>query len=886
MRTKVILTSFALAAALVGCTDDELATTGANKVESQSGMIDLDENFMIGAVGVNGATTRTHWELTSEGGLDNVFSPIAVAAGGNNQIAVNSSSTPQLVDAPSIGLCWVGQSVGDAVYTNYEFYHNGWLGKDQTTAVFDPCDASVLKNGWLYSDLELSAAAADGEEAVKASGLSSGSVTSIAAAPKVDEKDLTTPLELEGMNLNSGVYKTENKTIFGGNYIAYYPYNPDFKDTGTIPATSMVAFDGLRKNDPADFKLAENTFRYTNVASINGGDQAKGFQFKNLSGVIRLVLKSKSNSALNASVDQVVLYSASSAFKKQVRLNAAKINAGATGTALFASTEETSKTISITMESANNLSVVAGNASGAALADGTVYLTALPGTVSDLVVLAHDVDTKKWAECEIGSIEIPAGQGREIVASFAEDDFKPVHYAIDQTSLTAAINACAGATDQNPATIKVLGDIVLSAATTITNYVTVEGDKIIVPYGTSLTLDDNATIKSTVDVQGQDCCLSGAAGTMEVKSATIAGVVNILAGPEDKDPGKLKFTKEKGSEVSGTINNYGAIVVGDNTSTAQTLVSLSGTINNSGTLDIKKGATGVSTEDAKIAVLEGGNFNNQDGGVTTVEGVLAVLPGQASNEGTIYDKVSSQITGNISDLNGEYICDVDDNGTRFEAALNERPTTIIRFIKENTSFAMNKVTGSVRANSITKYIVAATGVTFTADDEVSSTKLLIPVTISNLEIEAGKNLTVTTDNSSVDALNLTVKGTINVAGTMTINVSKDRNTEVFNAGNVIVKSATTQQGVLNISKNVKSTFGSLTIDGVNSSSATASNSGSATFELNSITNVTGAIVNKGYGLIKLASSGTADVSARVWYDTVAPTGNGLWANGTPTKVVR
>lgn len=882
MKTKILLTSFALTAALVGCSEDELATTGANKVENQSGqMIDLDENFMIGAVGAENATTRTHWVVNAEGGLDNVFSPIAVATDGNNQIAINGGGF-QAVDAPSIGLCWVGTCAGDEVYTNYEFYHNGWLGKEQTKAAFNICKDTELTNGWLYSDLELGSSfnPAAGEEVVTKSGLGSDVNVKSGITAKVDAEDGTT-LNLADMNLNSGVYKTENKAIFGGDYIAYYPYNPDFKDAGTIPAKSEVAFTGLTKNNPEDLQLAENTFRYTNVASIIGGDKAKGFEFKNLSGVIRLILKSKSTGDLTETVDQVLLYSASGAFKKQVRLSPAKISAGAKGTALYASTDETSKTISATMASGQALSVLASNFS-----DATVYLTALPTTVTDLVVLAHKNGGDEWAECTIGNVEIPAGEGREIVASFAKEDFKAVHYAVDQASLDDAIRACNSvATKQKPATIKVLGDITLSAATTtIPAYTTVEGDKIIVARGTSLILADNATIKSAVDVQGQDCCNNAAAGSMKVNAATVAGEVNILAGYTGKDAGELTFADTKTSTVSGTINNFGAIAVGSNSSTAQTLVNLTGTINNSGTLYIYKANTGNNTEDAKIAVLEGGNFNNKLGGVTTVEGVLAVLPGKASNEGTIYDKVSSQITGNISDLNGEYVCDVDDNGTRFDAALNERPTTIIRFVKANTTFTMNKVTGSKREDKITKYVVAETGVIFTANDGTTANKL-IAVTISNLEVEAGMDLTVKTDNSSADALKLTVTKAVDVAGKMTIDASKDRNTEVFQAGDVTVKSAGTH-GVLSFEKNVNSTLNSLTIQGVNKQNASSSNSGSATFELNSITTVTGAIVNEGYGLIKLASGATADVSARVWYDATEPSGNGLWANGTPTKIVK
>ena len=63
MKTKLFI-SFALAAAMVGCTEDEF-TANANKAENQSGMIELSDNFMIGAVGVDNDATRSE-EHTSE----------------------------------------------------------------------------------------------------------------------------------------------------------------------------------------------------------------------------------------------------------------------------------------------------------------------------------------------------------------------------------------------------------------------------------------------------------------------------------------------------------------------------------------------------------------------------------------------------------------------------------------------------------------------------------------------------------------------------------------------------------------------------------------------------------------------------------------------------
>lgn len=794
MRTKFILTSFALAAALVGCTEDELATTNADKVENQSGMIDLDENFMIGAVGVKDATTRTHWDLTSEGGLTNVFSPIAVNVDGNNEIAISGGAT-QLVDAPSIGLCWVGQSVGDEVYTNYEFFHNGWLGKEETAAVFNPCDASELKNGWLYSDLELTAAVTAGAEAVEASGLgSSVNAASTATTKYVGGDDTKDQLDLEDMNLNSGIYKTENKTIFGGNYIAYYPYNPDFKDSGTIPAKSEVVFTDWMKNNPADLRMAENTFRYTNVASINGGDQAKGFGFKNLSGVIRLVLKSKSNAALGVSVDKVLLYSASSAFKKQVRLSASKINAGAAGTELYASTDETSKTILVQMGSGQELTVVAANADKTTLENATIYLTALPTTVSDLKVLAHDATDDKWAECSIESVVIPAGAGKEVVASFASGDFETVYYAVDQTTLSEAISACNGASlsATKTATIKVLGDIVLESATIIPAYVTVEGDKIIVPEDKTLTISANATVKSTVDVKGQPCCSGTTGGKMTVNAgATVAGNINVLAGEgEGKAAGSLEFTHTASASslvaVTATITSDGAIdfkgatdirgILTLNTgatailSTSNSDVNVKGgTINNNGTFEVKVGKFAMLDANGQTVAAAGKNFKNNkvfiDNIGTTIGGATQYM---------------------VFGAEGDYICKVNDQTRLDEAYLNKAACSTIQ-IEDANAAASYDLKNAKKHNEKDVNIVVNT-VLATKATLVGTTA---GATIGNLTVVKGKEGEISA-TGKIFAADIVLNGKLATAENLQ---GMTANSLTVNADGVVVFANRTKQGV-------------------------------------------------------------------------------------------
>lgn len=668
MKTKVVLTSFALAAAtgsmFVACNNEDFVTE--NGAIEQSGMIELSENFMISAAGVDNASTRTHWQLNEKGALTNVYIPVAAAAGaGNNTLGGN------LVTAPSIGLCWIGTAgAGEQVYTNYEFFHNGWLAKDET-AKFDPCDDSELTNGWLYSDLNVKGAkTTPGEEVFeKVDDLEQA----VGATTKKDAEGNTLTVK-DNLDLNSGVYKTCNKAIFGGQYIAYYPYNADFKDAGAIPATSVVEFTDMENNDPTDLQLSNNTFRYTNVATINGGTQAEGFGFKNLSGVVRVVLKGTAD--LGNKITKVMLYSPSSSFVKEVLLSPAKIAAGATGTELYSKVVATNKTIVVNM--ATDLSIKKDGG-----ADCTVYLTALPAKISDLTVMVQDTEGK-WAECEIGNFEIVAGEGRELVATYSANAFKQVYYAVDQTTLDAAITKCksAGLSTTKTATIKVLGDITLESNVEVPAYVTIDGDKVIVPEKVTLTLANNSAIKSAVEVEGKSCCSNAAAGgKLVVAGATIYGNVTTTVGEATPaKPGTIEFTANAVVGADAVIESAGTVDFKENSN-----VAIYGTL----TLDQDVVAT---VAEKSVVAVKGGTINNN--GTFEVQGDFSMLDAQGStvaaagtnfkNNGTFIDNVGSKVGGATQYMtfgeNGDYICKVDGEQRMNEAYENKTACSTIEII--------------------------------------------------------------------------------------------------------------------------------------------------------------------------------------------------------------
>lgn len=761
MKTKVILTSFALAAAtgsmFVACNNEDFVTENSGSIE-QSGMIELSENFMISAAGVDNASTRTHWGLDTETDeLINVYSPIATDEGGNNSIpVVGENALPQLVIAPSIGLCWIGNGgAGEQVYTNYEFFHNGWLGKGQEKAVFDPCDEGDLTNGWLYSDLKLAAAVDAGKEAVNSD------LSNVTGATKVGA-DGTTALTVDGMNLNSGVYKTCNKAIFGGQYIAYYPYNKNFKDAGAIPATSVVEFTNMKPNTADDFQLSDNTFRYSNVAEITGGQQAQGFGFTNLSGVVRIVLKGAAD--LNNKITKVMLYSKSGSFVKEVLLSPAKIAAGATGTELYSKVVSTSKTILVNMADGQELTVTKDGKDAS-----KVYLTALPAKISDLVVMVQDED-EEWAECEIGNFEIVAGEGRELVATYAASDFKKVYYAVDQKTLADAIKTCENDSELSStkkATIEVLGDITLSDNVTVPAYVIIEGDKVIVPEGVTLTLEDNSAIKSEVEVQGESCCSGkNEGGTMIVKGATIDGNVTVLAGENaDVADGSIVFAAT--ATNTKTVVNSVIETVSDVDFQDKSNVEIFGT------LTLGENATATVIEGSVVAV-KGGVINNN--GTFEVLGDFSMLDAQGStvasagnnffNNGTFIDNVGAKVGGATQymtfGVNGDYICKVDSEDRMNEAYENKTACSTIDIIGKDTyEFPI------VRTHKIR-------GVEEDVDIIVSNKAVIFDpkaaIKVGNLTVKSDGDLTINSTKSlgGNRYATITVDGNIKADGALTL----------------------------------------------------------------------------------------------------------------------
>jgi len=731
MKLNKILMVLA-ATAIVGCTSDDLNDFTANQAPEDSRMIQLDPNFAIAGVGEGGAITRTHWN--NEGGkLVNKFLPILTVG-----YTTTDESLAKDVDVTkqAVGLCWLGQTPGAEVYTNYQFYHFGWLKQGESSATLE---CNKLTNGAWYDEIKFSAAGGTAD-----------------AEPATDDFVFVDPatktFAIGDLNYNSGVYKTDNKSIFGGDYIVYYPFNEAFNEVGTIPAKAVTSFDKA-SNDFKALYLGDATFRYSNKIHIDGGAKAGGFGLHNLSALVNLKVTGTSG----GDIDKIVLWSKNEQLLEQANLAADKILAGKTGKELYAETKGT-KTIVATL------------ATPAAASTGTdvnTYITALPTKVEDLVAFVHR-DDGKWAKITLGEVEFLPNTGKTVTINVKNSDFQTQFIAVDNASFQTALTEAAGQT----ATIEVIGDITLGVNTTINEpNITIKGDKIIVPQDKTLTL--NTKMESDIDLLGTTCCDGGTNGAkLVVNGGTISNVTMFENEKKDKAIEKnptVEFktaasTVAAGKKLdaqAGTINVDAAVSHKADINIAEGVkltVSADGDLNfmgakvdNYGTIEVmKNGKFDITDKDGNASAKDGKNMTNHETGL-------------------FIHNVDAQVgtAVQLMNQNGEYRCKVDKQIKLDDAYQKWTACSVIEMVGAGQSYNLGVADKNINYKHNGKFI----------DIEVNTTSL---TTFSNPDLGAGNG-----DNKDIQVGKLTVmqgglyvpfvtgegKRSLTVNGDMTVSVT-------------------------------------------------------------------------------------------------------------------
>lgn len=900
---KYLLGALALPLAFAACTNDDFESINNNESQALNGeTIELPENFAL-----VGAKQNADTRAGLIGGAIGWF-PVAQT--------LDAKTILDEKNWDHIGLAWAGTLNDGKVYTNYDFTHYGWLNNGETEPDYDKCNDDVLTNGvWFTGD----ATQANQFKNAK------GNVTNFwnSTSYKFDESTFNAA----GVGANRGLFRTSFGTIFGGNYLVYYPYNPDLKDIDYLKAISPIKFqrvdattcvinteytgDNLKAIAPDLFMVGRTR--------IDGGTQAAEFSLAQLSGMILVDVENKSGNDIN-NIASVALYAKKGGFYTSVSLDANKIainnDVVAKGEALYVEDGKAEKTATL-------ISTAVDPSTGFTLEKNKYTrftFAALPTTIDEYIVIVQDKDGNSYAIPGTNLIVEPF-KWSKVTVTLNKALSSAELYAYDEASFKTALakaNAYV-ATAGNTSVINLLGAVELTKSYGINANVTVKAmtanDKLIITRhkGTSVTLSafKHSTLDCDVDIQGKGCC--------DLYPGVLNMNGNLAANRTINNFGsKIVFGKDATSGnkvtsiINGTINNTidkedeaetpSSIVIGK-----YTTVSLYGTLNNEegNSVTVETAGSGSTGEDGTLNIYANGKMLNN--GDMTIYGNVATENGGAfENNETITVKVSAQITGqgvNNQAKDAAYICEVNSE-VRYNDAINNKedaihPTTLVRFIDTATpadvayALAPNTADGRITnkngrtidfESAITKgYILTLNGKT---EDGVT-----IPTTIGKLTIVGG-GFVMQHANLTMAALEINHKDAVNKWTNIqeVLKVTGDVNIKNFNPGTAGDKLLSFEKGV--------EIGGNLVVDNTNSNNVefakgttstidggvTVNPNGMMKFEANSVTTIYGDAGFDNKGKVDITPqtqvSGT-DVAARVICKSFTHFGDtNKWLNGS------
>lgn len=474
MRTKYLLMALAVPAFFTACADDDFLTASqGHGAEADGQLVELGEDFAVGlSRGENSAATKTAWHY-KVGDQTILYSWLPA-------FVTESGSTT--VQEENIGFAWRGE-VGDAkVRTNYKFTLDGFLMNGQTAPKTIVCDDQVaVLNGYTFprgADGNITLTSPDNvltfqeydaaTKAMKKSDLYSlsyanGDYTLKGAKVETVGDGLLddTKLGEEDPYVRNGIFTTDNSTVFKGEYIVYFPYNPEFAEIDYLPAVSPTEFtqDVLQTNRTAH--LAGKTFGYGTATIEKGGSMAEGFDTKNLSGIPIFNIK---NSGEDVTIQKLIFVDegeGAKGFIKQVGLDASKIAAGATGTDLYvAGTEVYEPTLILNLIKKGSLGSWLGKN-----ATQQYTMAALPTKLVKPVLYIMSTNGMCCRK-ELEKKDIPAGAGVMYNVEITTDDKFDQALAVDtKTFIERVIAAGKGST---AAKVNVLGNITLDPEAVVT----------------------------------------------------------------------------------------------------------------------------------------------------------------------------------------------------------------------------------------------------------------------------------------------------------------------------------------------------------------------------------------------------------------------------------
>ena len=611
-KNKILLAALA-SAAIVGCTDDSLVEVQNNAIDGLHGK-QVEAGLLAGVRGGDESATRAY---TAHGRF--VWMPTEVTATG----ALTANRLNQ-----KVGFCWTGKNnadnsysavqgaIGSKVYTNYEYEHVGWLDKNAKSPSGEECYENDLRNGAYIVDEGTPAADFGGAGASQAfyNGYYHNGWNAGGAINKNPEGKYTPTTHSESsgvLNLGSGIFRTNNASVFEGEYLVYYPYTDAFTK-GEIVAHMPVEFDvKVEAGTPNDGKYiqnpyaasSENAFAIGYINHYKGGNAASSFNAKTLNSFVGVRLGSWKTSSLGANVNikTVMLYSETQGIMYTQKLDAAacvtalKADNLGDGTGLFCGEPTKKNVVYANLTDGTNPYATVEGTVGAPAEYLTVVMPVFPQTISDLqIILVNENDQTLTINVSDANKKLERNEANIETINLDGAEWKNEYMVVDEASLWSAWDKVhtAGTADLTKTNvIKMLNDIRLEkvGSTNVTGSGALSGYG---PYHTfffkkNVLLTSPETVKATLTLASeQKMSIKGNRPAADAGEATLtidvpvivegAGcceneVAALVVGNANNSDGKVVFTKD--------VTNHGTLVLNNNVTNAQS-IEIKGTLTN------------------------------------------------------------------------------------------------------------------------------------------------------------------------------------------------------------------------------------------------------------------------------------------------------------------
>lgn len=702
--------ALALPAVFAACTSDDLLTENNAVSTSVNGeMVELGDNFALnlGRNGGDEAATRSAWGHVNNS-LKFFWYPM-------------SNGTWDQNAADKVGLCWYGTD-GDKkyatsngeVYTNYMFTHFGW---------------KILGTEFDY-DTNTSYAIIQNTQAGTKKG---DGATSVSEADYTLDNYTTATENQNKWDGSQGLFKTENKSIFKGDYIVYTPYQESMVEIGHIPAiVDAVQYQSNTVNDSLK-NVGKYTVSYGKVEGIDGGVQAEGLKMRNLTNVIRISIANKAADAINLK-KVILLDKEGKGFYTKNYLSATKIFADQNDvyqTALNSNeTVETTNAISVEFASdlatptAGDLTIAATNGTA------TACVVAMPTTIADMAVVLVNQDGKAKI-VDVKNFTIARGGSAKVNVEIKNaNEFN--------TAIVTSEDEWSTAISTSTANIVALGQVDIASAQDLTS---LSGNITVTAIGkeSGLIFNNTFTLNSADNTLAFDCvstfnkAVTITAGTLSLNNAETNAAVTVadslvVAGDVKAQNGIIQNNANlvvEGSLSLLAATSSPAKTAGELQNAGNMIVAADAELVNYGTVVNTKQLTnnGTITNEASFYNQSMLTNNVQDGFV---------------NNADFYDQIGSQFNAfNIVSGNGNYLCDVqsDANNTRLAVAVGilaqqtEQAKKIIRFTDATTaSYDLDAITNDIDVqidNSNAEITIDAKDVKFIKSLTVKQGKVIV-----------------------------------------------------------------------------------------------------------------------------------------------------------------